>query len=65
MALLIPQALEKGDTVALICPSGRPANPSQFFQGKRVLEEFGFRVLVGKHALNQHGDFAGTDNERL
>ena len=65
MNLIKPQALQRGDNVALLCPSGRPANPSQLLQGKCTLEELGFRVLVGKHALNRYGDFAGTDEERL
>ncbi len=63
--ILKPQALKRGDTVALVCPSSRPFDPGKIAQGKQFLESEGFKVIVGENVLKRYGNFAGTDDERL
>jgi muramoyltetrapeptide carboxypeptidase len=63
--ILKPFVLQRGDTVALICPSSRPFDPGRIAQSQRFLEAEGFWVIVGKHVLKRYGNFAGTDQERL
>lgn len=65
MTILKPKALQRGDTVAIVSPSSRVRDPGQLMQGKRFLEEAGFRVIVGRHCLKRYGEFAGKDDERL
>lgn len=59
------QALQPGDTVALVCPASRPFDPGKIAQSQQWLEAEGYRVIVGKHVLKRYGNFAGTDEERL
>ncbi len=64
-SILKAPALQRGDTVALVCPSSRPFDPGKIAQSKRYLESEGFRVIVGDHVVKRYGNFAGTDDERL
>lgn len=63
-ALKAPR-LVPGDSVALICPSGRPTTPSVVQRCIKVVEEMGFRPVLGKHVLAVHGPMAGQDSQRL
>lgn len=60
----IPRHLQKKDTIAIVCPSG-------YLPFKRmnmcieVLQQWGFKVRLGKTAGNQFHYFSGTDEERL
>lgn len=63
-ALKAPR-LVPGDRVALICPSGRPSTPSVVQRCTKVVEEMGFRPVLGKHVLAVHGPMAGQDSQRL
>jgi muramoyltetrapeptide carboxypeptidase len=61
---IIPPYLKEGDTIALVCPAG--AMP----EGKadkciQVLQQWGYKVKVGKTVCNQFNYFSGTDEERL
>jgi len=60
-----PPYLEKGDVIAIVCPSGyMPVEKAS--ECIRVLnEEWGFRTKVGKTMGNQFNYFSGTDEERL
>lgn len=60
----IPPYLRKGDTIAIVCPSGyMPAKKAKTCI--RVLQEWGYQVRVGKTLGNQFHYFSGTDTERL
>lgn len=64
-SLVKPKALKPGDRVALLCPAGRPHNPSSVNRARAIVEEMGFKPVVGKNALKIYGTMAGTDEERL
>lgn len=65
MALIKPLALHPGDTIGVIAPASRSIHPSAVTNGIRTLESFGFSTKPGRHIMNRHGYFAGTDEERL
>ncbi|HRH61107.1 MAG TPA: LD-carboxypeptidase, partial [Chitinophagaceae bacterium] len=64
MQTIFPPYLQKGDTIGMICPSG-------FMKvGKaktciETLQQWGYKVKVGKTLGNQFHYFSGTDDERL
>ncbi|MFD2680870.1 S66 peptidase family protein [Bacillus seohaeanensis] len=59
-----PRALKKGDKVTIIAPAG-PADKKQLMQGKRVLEEMGLDVILGKHVFDVEEDIYTLDQKRL
>lgn len=62
--ITVPPYLQKGDTIAIVCPSGyMPAEKAQ--KCIETLKEWGFNVQVGKTLGNQHHYFSGNDEERL
>lgn len=65
LPLLKPHRLAEGDRVALLAPSSRPHNPASINRAVKLVEQLGFRPVVGKNVLNIHGFMAGTDAERL
>jgi muramoyltetrapeptide carboxypeptidase len=58
-----PPYLAPGDKVALISPSGKVAQ-TVVERALEVLKCQGFKVKVGKHALDAEGVFAGNDAAR-
>lgn len=63
--LVKPRALKQGDRIGLVCPGGRPHNPSAVNLAAAIVEDMGFKPVVGKNVLKIHGSMAGTDEERL
>ena len=64
MPVIIPPYLKQGDTIGMICPSGyMPFEKAQ--KCIDVLQQWGFKVQVGKTLGNQYNYFSGTDEERL
>jgi muramoyltetrapeptide carboxypeptidase len=64
MVNIIPPYLKQGDTIGIVCPSGY----MPFDKAKTcidVLQQWGFKVQVGKTLGNQNNYFSGTDEERL
>lgn len=60
MSLVIPKALKKGDTIALISASG--ATPQERVQPAiEAVEKLGFNVVVGETCRARHGYLAGSD----
>ncbi|MFT8637594.1 MAG: LD-carboxypeptidase [Pseudoclavibacter sp.] len=47
-----PRRLQTGDTVAFIAPSG-PVPDQRIEEGRRIVESWGLRVVVGRHAGEQ------------
>ncbi|MFB4292215.1 LD-carboxypeptidase [Nonomuraea sp. ATR24] len=58
-------ALQSGDTVAIVSPSG-PADAAQLRRGVERLEGLGLKVVVGAHALDRQElpYLAGSDADR-
>lgn len=62
--IIKPKRLAKGDTVAVIAPSGA-ATPEAFEKAVRNLEDLGLKAKIGKSARARNGFLAGTDKQRL
>lgn len=65
MTLTKPKPLKKGDTVGLISPASAQYNRSWITRAVGALEEWGYKVVLGRHAMNKNSFFAGTDQERV
>lgn len=63
--LIQPPYLKRGDTVAIVAPSGILKNRNrEVEQAKALLKIWGLNVVVGKHVFSRDNHFAGTDQER-
>lgn len=61
--LIIPPALQEGDKVIIVSPSGKI--DKRFIKGaQQRLESWGLVPVVGKHAGNSSGLYAGTIKQR-
>ena len=61
---LIPPYLVKGDTIGIVCPAGfMPAEKAATCI--KVLQQWGYKVKVGKTLGSGTNYFSGTDHERL
>lgn len=62
--IIKPRRLQPGDTVGMVMPaSAAPADDSIAF-AREQLEAVGFKVVLGAHAYDRHGYFAGKDEDR-
>ncbi len=59
-----PPYLQAGDTIA-ITSTARWAEEAAILRAKQVLEQWGFKVLLGRYLFSKHHQFAGSDAERL
>ncbi|MFH5833888.1 LD-carboxypeptidase [Halalkalibaculum sp. DA384] len=59
-----PPRLSKGNTIGLISPGFIIPERDRYGEIQETLQNLGFEIQVGKHALNRHGYFAGKDRER-
>lgn len=63
--LIRPPYLKKGDTVAIVAPSGILKNRErEVQQAVDLLKSWGLHATVGKHVFSKANHFAGTDEER-
>ncbi|WP_002149587.1 S66 peptidase family protein [Bacillus cereus] len=62
--MIYPNALQKGDTVMIIAPSG-PPTLENVLKGVNVLQEMGLFVIIGKSVYEKYGYLAGSDQVRL
>src|SRR5699024_1289106 len=62
--MLLPNRLQKGDTVGVIAPAG-PPNHKNHHQALTFLEELGLNVKLGRYVESKYGYLAGTDDVRL
>jgi len=67
MDLIIPEKLKQGDTIGIVCPSAglSPLAKHRFKQAKVMLEKMGYKVLFGKHIINNGGYTSGSINDRV
>lgn len=61
---LKPPKLQDGETVGVIAPAG-PVTPSEIQPGIKLLESFGYKVIVSPHLYQRQGYVAGDDETRL
>lgn len=62
--LLKPKKLNPGDTVGLVLPASAAFEPDNIQLAKELLEALEFKVVIGAHAFDKFGYFAGTDRDR-
>lgn len=65
MKKLYPKSLQKGDTIAIISPSGIVNYEEKFALAKKYFESKGFNLKIFPNALKKNGYLAGTDLERI
>lgn len=63
-SILKPPRLRRGDTIGLISPASPPSSQEKIEKSVRYLEQLGYRVKVGAHAMDQNGYLAGSDQHR-
>jgi len=61
---VLPPALAKGDTVALVSPSAATDERLNLQLSQEVMEALGFRVKTGAHHAARRGHLAGSDAAR-
>lgn len=65
MEKIRPQTLQKGDTIAIISPSGNVSYVEKFAVAERYFLQKGYKVKIFPNAQNHNDYLAGEDNERL
>jgi len=67
MKLIVPPHIKKGDLVGIISPSAglAPFAMHRIDHAVRYLKEMGFRVLIGKHALENAGYVSASIKSRV
>jgi muramoyltetrapeptide carboxypeptidase len=63
-AKIKPPFLKTGDEVAIISPSFS-IEENKVIEALPLLESWGLKVRLGKNVFKKHGQFAGSDEERL
>jgi muramoyltetrapeptide carboxypeptidase len=63
-AIVKPKRLSPGDTVGMVSPATAVFEADEIALAKEQLEAVGFKVVVGKHAYDRWGYFAGRDRDR-
>jgi muramoyltetrapeptide carboxypeptidase len=63
-AAVKPKRLAPGDTVGLVSPATAVFEADEIALAKEQLEAIGFKVVVGQHAYDRWGYFAGRDRDR-
>jgi muramoyltetrapeptide carboxypeptidase len=59
-----PKRLAEGDTVGLVLPASLTLEADDIQLAKEQLEAIGLKVVLGDHAYDRHGYFAGRDRDR-
>src|SRR5579864_5087875 len=62
--LIKPKRLSPGDTVGLVLPATEAMSQDEIQFAKEQMEAIGFRVVIGAHAHDKWGYFAGHDRDR-
>jgi len=65
--LIIPPRIKKGEYVGFVSPSAGPSPLAmhRIENAKKALEKLGYKVKIGKKALQSRGDVSGTIEERV
>jgi len=59
-----PEGLKKGEAIGIIAPASPCFDESKLERGKQVLEELGYKVVLGKNLFRRNGYLAGSDKQR-
>lgn len=59
-----PKTLNKGDVVAICAPAGGIKDQSEISDFQKVLEDLGYKTIVGDEVAGRYGYFSATDEER-
>jgi muramoyltetrapeptide carboxypeptidase len=59
-----PKRLAPGDTLGLVLPASAEFEADDVALAKEQLEVLGFKVVIGPHAYDRYGYFAGRDRDR-
>jgi muramoyltetrapeptide carboxypeptidase len=62
--IIKPKRLAAGDTVGLVLPASAAFEHDDISIAREQLELLGFKVVIGPHAYDRHGYFAGKDRDR-
>ena len=57
-------ALAKGDLIFIVSPA-KSIEAHHISHAKKIMEDWGYKVEISKHASNRRNYFSGSDNERL
>jgi muramoyltetrapeptide carboxypeptidase len=63
-AAIRPRRLQRGDTLALVNPSGAVYERAPYVQATEALQALGFQVREAPHLRARYGHLAGTDAQR-
>jgi len=63
-AAIKPKRLTAGDTVGLVLPASAAFEADEIQFAKEQMEAIGFKVVIGPHAFDKWGYFAGHDRDR-
>ena len=64
LKVIEPPILRKGDTVGMVATASNAYEREEILIAKETMEQYGFRVELGKHIAAQNGYLAGSDEER-
>ncbi len=62
--MIRPKKLSKGDTIGIVSPASPSINKSEVTRGIETLEEWGYKVVLGKNVNKTKGFVAGSEEER-
>lgn len=62
--MIKPEALRKGDTIGIVSPASPSENKSEIIRAAEMLEEMGYKIVIGKHVNRQKGFVAATEAQR-
>ena len=62
--IIFPAPLREGDAIAICSPAGA-VEPEKVLAAMEVLRAQGWEPVLMPHALGKHGNYSGTDAERL
>ena len=64
--LKTPAYLQKGDSIVILAPAGilKPSRKAVVLEAKKLAENWGLKVVLGKNIFKQGYHFAGSDDER-
>jgi muramoyltetrapeptide carboxypeptidase len=63
-AVLKPPVLRPGDTVGMVAPASNVYEPEDLQIARETMEQYGFKVVLGRNIMAQNGYLAGSDAER-
>ena len=63
-SVILPAAMQQGDTIGLVSPSGPIINQDNLEKGIQILKDAGYKLKFYRDFRNTEGYLAGSDQER-